>query len=201
MLTKRKADAVPEHQSKDAFQQLARAQLPRLVSLARALTRDDAEDLVQDALLRGFQAFGELREPEAAGKWLRVILINTFRDRLRRQSHMNEIPVADPDDFSLFRTITDEDPFPYSDSLHLDFLCAFGKEDVRQVLLRLPERYRVPLILCHMEGFATKEIAKMFNAPLGTVLARLHRGRKAFEREMWSYAEENGLLKEGGRNE
>lgn len=201
MLTIRKADAVPEQQSKDEFQQLARAQLPRLVALARTLTHDGPEDLVQEALLRGFQSFDGLRDTDAGGKWLRVILINTFRDRLRKQSRLDEVPVADPDDFSLFRTIADEDPFPYSDSLHLDFLHAFGKEDVRQVLLRLPDKYRVPLVMCHMEGFATKEIAKMFNTPLGTVLARLHRGRKAFEREMWRYAEENGLLKQGERHE
>jgi len=107
--------------------------------------------------------------------------------------------VADADDFSLYRTIVDEDPFPYSDTVHLDFLHSFTKEDVRQVLLRLPEIYRTPLVLCHMEGFATKEVARLCQAPLGTVLARLHRGRKAFEREMWTYAEEMGLLKEHRR--
>jgi RNA polymerase sigma-70 factor (ECF subfamily) len=63
------------------------------------------------------------------------------------------------------------------------------------VLLRLPEIYRTPLVLCHMEGFTTKEVADLCGSPLGTVLARLHRGRKAFEREMWTYAEEMGLLK------
>ena len=77
----------------------------------------------------------------------------------------------------------------------MDFLGAFGREDVYEVLLRLPEIYRTPLVLCHMEGFATREIAELCDAPLGTVLARLHRGRKAFEREMWIYAQETGLLR------
>jgi len=184
--------------TKDAFQALARAQLPRLLALARRLTRDGAEDLVQEALLRGYLAYGTLDVDEAAGGWLRVILVNVHRDRERKRARTaEEVPVADAEDFSLYRTLVDEDPFPYSDTLHLDFLHTFTREDVRQVLLRLPEIYRTPLVLCHMEGFSTKEVARMCGAPLGTVLARLHRGRKAFEREMWTYAGEMGLLKHG----
>jgi RNA polymerase sigma-70 factor, ECF subfamily len=86
------------------------------------------------------------------------------------------------------------DPLPYSDSLHLDFMRAFGTEDVRDVLLRLPEIYRAPLVLRYMDGFSTKEIARMLGVPLGTILAQLHRGRRRFERELWAYAEETGLL-------
>ena len=82
---------------------------------------------------------------------------------------------------------------PYSDTLHHDYLQAFGNEDVREVLLRLPELYRAPLVLRYMDGFATKEIACLLEVPLGTVLARLHRGRKRFERELWAYAQETGL--------
>jgi RNA polymerase sigma-70 factor, ECF subfamily len=186
--------------TKDAFQALARVQLPRLLALARRLTRDEAEDLVQEALLRGYVAYAELEADQAGGRWLQVILVNVYRDRERKRARSaEELPVADADDFSLYRTIVDEDPFPYSDTVHLDFLHSFTKEDVRQVLLRLPEIYRTPLVLCHMEGFATKEVARLSQVPLGTVLARLHRGRKAFEREMWIYAEEMGLLKEDRR--
>jgi RNA polymerase sigma-70 factor (ECF subfamily) len=184
--------------TREAFQALARAELPRLLALARRLSGNEAEDLVQEALLRGYRGYASLDDDQAAGGWLRTILVNVHRDRMRQYARtFEELPVADPDSFSLYRTIADEDPFPYSDSLHLDFLHAFGKEDVRQVLLRLPEIYRVPLVLCHMAGYATKEIARQYQLPLGTVLARLHRGRKAFEREMWSYAEQHGLLKHG----
>ena len=71
---------------------------------------------------------------------------------------------------------------------------------MRAVLLRLPLHYRAPLVLRYMEGFATKEIARMLDVPLGTILARLHRGRKAFEKQMWDYAMERGLLTtEGAR--
>jgi RNA polymerase sigma-70 factor, ECF subfamily len=68
---------------------------------------------------------------------------------------------------------------------------------VREVLLRLPELYRAPLVLRYMDGFATKEIARLLEVPLGTVLARLHRGRKRFEQELWAYAQETGLLLRG----
>jgi RNA polymerase sigma-70 factor (ECF subfamily) len=181
--------------TKERFEALVRDHLARLYSLARRLTGNGAEDLVQEALLRAYRSFGSLEEPGAAGQWLRSILVNTYRDRLRQEARsVHEVPVDQVEDFSLYRTIAEEDPFPYSDTLHLDFLGAFGKEDVRAVLLRLPELYRAPLVLRYMEGFSTKEIARLLNAPLGTVLARLHRGRKFFEREIWTYAEETELL-------
>ena len=181
--------------TKESFQRLAAAELPGLYSLARRLVRDGAEDLVQEALLRAYRSFGTLKEDPAAGRWLKRILVNVFRDELRRQARsVEELPVEQVEDFSLYRTLVEVDPLPYSDTLHLDFLRAFGKDDVREVLMRLPVLYRVPLVLRYMDGFATKEIARMLDTPLGTILARLHRGRKRFEIEMWAYAEETGLL-------
>jgi RNA polymerase sigma-70 factor (ECF subfamily) len=125
------------------------------------------------------------------------ILINVCRDRGRSKGrHPEEVSIDDVEEFSLYRTIASEDPFPYSDSLHLDFLHQFTREDVHHVLLSLPDIYRVPLVLVHMDGFATKEVARIIDAPLGTVLARLHRGRKLFEKRMWDYARETDMLKE-----
>jgi RNA polymerase sigma-70 factor (ECF subfamily) len=181
--------------TKQTFQRLVTPELPSLYSLARRLVRSGAEDLVQEALLRGYRSFGTLKEDAAAGPWLKSILVNVFRDGLRKQARsVDELPVEDVEDFSLYRTLVEEDPFPYSDTLHHDFLRAFGREDVREVLMRLSEIYRAPLVLRYMDGFATKEIAHMLGVPLGTILARLHRGRKRFEKEMWAYAEEMGLL-------
>jgi RNA polymerase sigma-70 factor (ECF subfamily) len=185
----------PGADARATFEALAREQLPRLYGLARRLTNDGAEDLVQECLLKAYRAYGTLAATEAGPAWLQQILVNTFRDRLRKQARtVEEVDVEEIDDFSLYRTIADEDPFPYSDSLHVDFLRAFGREDVYAVLARMPEIYRAPLVLRYMQGFATKEIARMMDTPLGTTLARLHRGRKVFEREMWAYAEDAGLL-------
>ncbi len=181
--------------TKEAFQLLAAAELPALYSLARRLVRDGAEDLVQETLIRAYRSFGTLKEDEAARRWLKSILVNVFRDELRRRARtVEELSVESVDDFSLYRTLVEVDPLPYSDSLHLDFMRAFGTDDVRDVLLRLPEIYRAPLVLRYMDGFSTKEIARMLGVPLGTILAQLHRGRRRFEHELWAYAEETGLL-------
>lgn len=193
------ADALEPHadDSGERFRVLATAELPRLYSLARNLVGREAEDAVQDSLLRAFRHFDQLKDAAAAPGWLTSIVVNVCRDRGRSKARRpQETSVEDVDTFSLYRKIADEDPFPYSDSLHLDFLERFEREDVRAVLADMPEIYRVPLVLVHMEGFSTKEVSEIVDAPLGTVLARLHRGRKLFEKRLWDYAEANGLLRE-----
>ena len=194
--------ASPDSQraSVDEFRALAERELPRLYALARRLVGDEAEDVVQECLLRAYRSFPKLEHERAGGKWLTSILVNCCRDHWRARGRRVEVvEIEEVDEFSLFRKIADEDPFPYSDSVHLDFLQHFGSEDVRAILASLPELYRVPLVLVHMAGYGVKEVAYMLEVPLGTMLARLHRGRKLFERELWDYAEENGLLKEGAR--
>lgn len=182
------------------FRELAREQLPRLYAIARRLVGDDGEDAVQDCLLKAFQGYQGLKDAEAGGAWLVSILVNCCRDRGRvRARSPHWVNMDDVERFSLYRKIAYEDPLPYSDSLHLDFLAGFGSEDVREVLLRLPDLYRVPLVLVYMDGFLAKEVARILGAPLGTVLARLHRGRKLFEHELWEYAEEHGLTREAHR--
>lgn len=186
----------------EVFRSLARTQLPRLYSLARRIVGDDAEDAVQDSLIKAFQRLDQLRDPAAGPAWLTSIVVNCCRDRYRAQARRPDeidIDFDEVEEFSLFRTIAYEDPFPYSDTLHLDFLGEFGPEDVRAVLIRMPELYRVPLVLVYMDGYLAREVADMLDAPLGTVLARLHRGRKLFEKQLWDYAAANGLLKEGAR--
>lgn len=180
-----------------AFQQLAHDELTGLYALARRLAGRDAEDLVQEALLRACRSFRSLRDHQAGGPWLRVILTNVWRDRLRKHSREPaEVPLDGADGFSLYRTLVDEDPFPYSDTLHLDFLGSFSEGDIHTVLQRLPARYRAPLVLRYLEGFPTKQIARLLELPLGTVLSQLHRGRKLFERALWDYANESGVFDE-----
>ena len=182
------------------FPALAERELPRLYRVARRLVGAEAEDAVQDALLKGYRSYSQLEDHVAAPAWLTAILVNCCRDRARARARRPEVVELDEvEEFSLFRTIADEDPFPYSDSLHLDFLQQFGAEDVRAVLASLPERYRVPLVLVYCEGYHVKEVAFFLDVPLGTMLARLHRGRKLFERRLWDYAQAYGLLKEGAR--
>lgn len=191
--------AVPDHvvAQPRPFPAVARDHLPRLYSLARRLVADDAEDLVQECLMKAYRAYGEVRDHQAIEAWLNRILANCARDRFRHQQRRPQETLVDPvEEFSLYRTVAAEDPFPYSDSLHVDFLCRFGTEDVWSVLATLTEADRVPLVLVHMEGWSTAEVASFLGVPLGTLLSRLHRARKRFERGLWQYAVANDLLKE-----
>jgi RNA polymerase sigma-70 factor (ECF subfamily) len=182
------------------FAEFAAGQLPRLYSIARRLVGDEAEDAVQDCLLKAYQAFDQLKSVGAGPAWLVRILVNCCRDRGRvRARSPQQVEFDELEGFSLYRKIAFEDPFPYSDSLHLDFLAGLEAEDVRAVLLGMPEMYRVPMVLVYMDGFLAKEVARMVDAPLGTVLSRLHRGRKLFEKALWDYAEEHGLMREVSR--
>lgn len=179
------------------FRELAEPELSRLYRLARRLVGDDAEDAVQDCLLNAYRKLGQLERDTAAPAWLTRILVNCCRDLHRRRARQpQEVGVDDVEQFSLYRKLADEDPFPYSDSLHLDFLHRFGREDVQAVLATLPEHYRAPLLLVYVDGFHAKEVAHMTKTPLGTILARLHRGRKLFERRLWDHAKANDMLRE-----
>ncbi|MFP4635986.1 MAG: RNA polymerase sigma factor [Nitriliruptoraceae bacterium] len=178
-----------------SLQQLAREELPGLYALGWHLAGAQAEDLVQETLLRACRSFGSLRDDEAGGAWLRSILTNVWRDRLRRSGREpTAVPVEDEQGFSLYQRLSEEDPLPYSDTMHLDVLGSFSRRDVQEVLARLPDHYRAPLVLRYIEGRPTEEIAQMLELPLGTVCSQLQRGRQRFERELWHYAEESGVI-------
>jgi RNA polymerase sigma-70 factor (ECF subfamily) len=177
--------------------------LDRLYGYCVRLADDpvDAEDLLQETLLRAMRGFGELRDVGRAKGWLFAIATNTWRDTARSRGREVVTTTLDEldssaaiDDFSLFDTIAVEDPFPYSDELHLDFLRLFRDEDVQSILAKLPATFRVPLILTVVHGFSCKEAAAILRVPLGTCLSRLYRGRKRLERELWDYAVANGLV-------
>ena len=184
--------------TKMEFREVVRPHLPRLYGLACRLVGDRAEDAVQDCLIKAYRNFDQLRDREAVGGWLRTILLNLVRDAARSEERAaEEIPVEQVDEsYSLYRKIADEDPLPYSDTLHLDFLSCFSIPDVWAVLDELPPHYRTPLVLVHMYGVPTAEVAQALDIPQGTLLSQLHRGRKRFEQALWEYAEENDLLRE-----
>jgi len=186
-----------------AFADVAREQLDGLYGYCVRLTNDrtDAEDLVQDTLLRAMRAYSHLRDEARAKGWLFAIATNGWRDLYRARGRTPptvSLDSRDPDDdFSLFTTIAIEDPFPYSDELHLDFLRLFRDEDVQDVFAQINPVFGAPLILTTIHGFSCKEAATILDLPLGTILSRLHRGRKQLERGMWDYAVKNGLVEVG----
>jgi RNA polymerase sigma-70 factor (ECF subfamily) len=196
--TRRVAAAIPS--GRPAFADVAREHLDRLYGFCVHLAGDrtDAEDLLQETLLRAMGAYSELRQPDRAKGWLFAIATNVWRDQLRGRGRRVQTAsldaLEDEDGFSLFQTIAIEDPFPYSDELHLDFLRLFQDEDVQAVFGAINPNFRLPIILTVVHGFSCKEAAAVLDVPLGTVLSRLHRGRKELERGMWDYAVTHGLV-------
>ena len=180
------------------FEELA---LPCLQSLYRVAIRLRADRRMpriwfQDTYIKALQAFPYLREPEKVRPWLLQILSRAAIDRFRREPR--EVYVGDLEDldgFSLYDKIRDEDPFPYSDRLHQDFLAQFRDEEVNRALLALPEEYRLPLVLFYVEELSYRELAEVLECPMGTIMSRLFRGRKMIEQELWEYAKKKGLIK------
>ena len=176
--------------------------LDRLYGYCVRLVREpvDADDLLQETLLRAMRGYDELRDVGSVKGWLFAIATNTSRDVARARGRevvttpLGDVDESAIDEFSLFDTIAVEDPFPYSDELHLDFLRLFRDEDVQEILGSLPATFRVPLILTVVHGFSCKETAAILRVPLGTCLSRLYRGRKRLERDLWDYAVANGLV-------
>ncbi len=182
------------------FEQSVRPHLDYLYGLAVRLCGNPtaAEDLVQDALVRAFRAFGGLRNRQHPRLWLTRVLTSAFYDRVRAGPDGPPARSLD-EEFDLFDTIVQEDPFPYSDRVHLDFLDLFDDARVIEVFQGLIPRHRVALILAYVYRFTAAEIAEIAGRPVGTVLAWLHRGRKQMERGLWEYAVSHRLLT-GGTN-
>lgn len=176
------------------FEAIIRPHLDYVYGLAVRLcgSRAGAEDVVQDALLRAFRGLGKLRNRERPRLWLTRILTRAFYDRLRDTSASEAVSIDES--FDLFDKIVEEDPFPYSDRVHLDFLEIFDDTKIIEVLQRLHPTHRVALILAYVYEYKTREIAAIMNKPLGTVLVWLHRARKQLEQELWEYADRNRLL-------
>jgi RNA polymerase sigma-70 factor (ECF subfamily) len=179
------------------FEDVVRPHLEYLYGLALRLSgnRARAEDITQDALLRAFRGFPRLRNRERPRLWLTRILTRCHHDRFRSEHGADEALSLDDDTrFDLFDKITEEDPFPYSDRVHLDFLELFDDVKIIEVLQRLHPACRTALILAYVYGYKAREIAEVTGTSVGTVLARLFRGRKQLERALWGYAQDRNLI-------
>lgn len=193
--------AAAQRDAHDPFADLVTPHLDALYGYCLRLSNraPDAEDLLQETLLRGLRARDGLRDASRVRPWLFTIATNAWRDRQRARGREVSTVSLDgsdaEDDFSLFATLAIEDPFPYSDELHLDFLRLFADEDIHAVFAAISPVHRLPLILTAIHGFSCKEAAAILDVPLGTLLSRLHRGRKQLERGLWDYAVRRGLVK------
>jgi RNA polymerase sigma-70 factor (ECF subfamily) len=171
--------------------------MPSLYSAALRMTRKpaDAEDLVQETYLKAFRGFGGFREGTNLKAWLYRILTNTYINRYRAQQRRpDETNLDDIEDFYLYRRLGGLEGARATRSAEDELLDLFTEDEVKNAVEDLPEQFRIAVLLSDVEGFSYKEIAEILDIPIGTVMSRLHRGRKGLQKRLYDYAAQRGLL-------
>ena len=182
------------------FEAEAMPYLDQLYGAAMRMTRNpaDAEDLVQDTYVRAFASFHQYRPGTNLKAWLYRILTNTFINSYRRRQRQPLQTDADAvEDWQLHRAAShDSVGLPSAESLALDSL---PDSDIKDALGQLSEDRRLAVYLADVEGFSYKEIAEIMDTPIGTVMSRLHRGRRQLRGLLADYAREYGYGQTEGK--
>ena len=182
------------------FEADAMPYLDQLYGAAMRMTRNpaDAEDLVQDTYVRAFASFHQYRPGTNLKAWLYRILTNTFINSYRRRQRQPLQTDADAvEDWQLHRAAShDSVGLPSAESLALD---ALPDSDIKDALGQLSEDRRLAVYLADVEGFSYKEIAEIMDTPIGTVMSRLHRGRRQLRGLLADYAREYGYGQTEGK--
>jgi RNA polymerase sigma-70 factor (ECF subfamily) len=170
---------------------------PQLYSAALRLTRNqaDAEDLVQETYLKGYRSFHTFEQGSNLKAWLYRILTNTYINSYRaKQRRPDEVELDDLEDLYLYRRIGSIEQAMAARSAEDQLMDFFTDAEVKEALEALPENFRLPVLLADVEDFSYKEIAEMLDIPIGTVMSRLHRGRKAMHKRLYEFAVARGLI-------
>ena len=185
-------------QPQDAFHEEAVPHLDALYGTALKLTKDeqDAEDLVQETMLKAYRYFDKYENGTNCKAWLFKIMHNTFINRYRKSQKRKEYLVDDDNHRSLQERAEapEEHPFvgEFEDQEDL-FFKMFGDE-VKEALTEIPMHFRMVVLLADLQSFAYKEIAEIMDCPIGTVMSRLYRGRRMLRDELGEYAEKEGYV-------
>jgi RNA polymerase sigma-70 factor (ECF subfamily) len=178
------------------FPEQAMPFMDSLYSAALRMTRNpaDAEDLVQETYLRAYRGFGGFQEGTNLKAWLYRILTNTYINAYRaKQRRPEESDLDDVEDLYLYHRLGGLEAARAGRSAEDELMDAFTEFEVKAAIEDLPENFRLVVLLADIEGFAYKEIAEILDIPIGTVMSRLHRGRKALQKALWEYARTHGL--------
>lgn len=169
----------------------------QLYGAAMRLTRNpsDAEDLVQETFLKAYRAYDSFEAGTNLKAWLYRILTNTFINNYRRDTRRpQETDLGDLEDVYLFRRMNRETATGPTSSAEEQLLEGLVESDIKEAIEALPDSFRMVVLLADLEGFSYKEIAEILDIPIGTVMSRLHRGRKALQRALWDFARQRGLV-------
>lgn len=178
-----------------AFASEAMQYAPSLYTTALRMTRNtsDAQDLVQETYLKAYRSFATFDEGTNLRAWLFRILTNTFINSYRaKQRRPQESELKDVEDLYLYNRLPQLSQLSVSAEDQL--VDMFAESEVREALENLPESFLMPVLLSDVEQFSYKEIADILDIPIGTVMSRLHRGRKALQEALYEYAMSRHLV-------
>lgn len=167
-----------------------------LYSGALRMTRNpaDAEDLLQETYLRAYRGFGGFQDGTNLKAWLYRILTNTYINQYRaKKRRFDETTLDEAEDLYLYRRLGGLEAAAASRSAEDELMDWFTDSEVKDALEALPEQFRMAVLLADVEGFAYKEIAEILDIPIGTVMSRLHRGRKSLQKQLYGFASSRGL--------
>jgi RNA polymerase sigma-70 factor, ECF subfamily len=168
-----------------------------LYSAALRMTRNpsDAEDLVQETYLKAYRAFHTFQEGTNLKAWLYRILTNTYINQYRaKKRRPDETDLEEVEDLYLYRRLGGLEGATAGRSAEDELLEHLTSQEVKDAIESLPEQFRMAVLLADVEGFAYKEIAEILDIPIGTVMSRLHRGRKAMQKQLYEYGQRHGLV-------
>lgn len=177
------------------FEEDAMEFAPQLYSAALRMTRNpaDAEDVVQETYLKAYRGYGSFTAGTNLKAWLYRILTNTYINKYRKaQRRPSEVELGELQDIYLYKRLGEHSGA--TESAEKTALDMFVDEDIVEAIESLPEAFRMPVLYADVEGFSYKEIAEILDVPIGTVMSRLHRGRKALQKKLWNLAVERGLV-------